>query len=345
MNSMTAVDFVTGEILNSAPDMQEWCRERQLIWRLAKENGTKVSTIANEIGVSRPQLSRFINETGFRASEEFLQNVRAYLMRLNLWEDDGVPKLPEDEYIKSVDDLDFVITETWKRTWFVLEMALSARNFGMVVGPSGCGKSEAIRAWMERPKNIDKAIFFTANACMTRASILRRIAKGLGIGANADSDTLISRICTELKERPRLIIIDEADQIGTESKLEVLRSILDNTKTIGIALIGNEDLSEYVLRMAVNNRKLARIHNRFGAFQQVKMPTREEAKKILERVHMTVGARDRLISIICRRGGDGGLRVARTMLRILFEAVGNGEITEALMRSEALKDAVLSAKM
>lgn len=345
MSATMAVDFVTGEILESVPDMQEWCRERQLLWRLVKENGTKISIIAAELGVSRPQVSRFINDGTFRASEEFLGGVRAYLLKLAIWEDDGVEKLADDEYIDSVDDLDFVVTEVWKRTWYVLEMAMTARNFGMVVGPSGCGKTEAVRAWMQRPQNAEKSILITANACMTRASILRRIAKGLGIGVGADSDTLITRICTELKDRPRLIIIDEADQIGTESKLEVLRSILDGTKTIGIVLIGNEDLSEYVLRMAIDNRKLARIHNRFGAFQQVKMPTREEAKKLLERVNATVGARDRLIGVICRRGGDGGLRVARTMLRILFEAVGKKEITEALLRSESLKDAVLSAKM
>lgn len=345
MGAAAAVDFVTGEILDSVPDMQEWCRERQLVWRLVKENGTKVNTIANELGVSRPQMSRFIKDNSFKASEEFLHTVRNYLIRLKLWEDDGVPKLASEEYIKSVDELDFIVTEVWKRTWFVLEMAMSARNFGMVVGPSGCGKTEAVRAWMERPQNTERAILITANACMTRASILRRIAKGLGIGASADSDTLISRICCELKERPKLIIIDEADQIGTESKLEVLRSILDGTQTIGIVLVGNEDLSEYIWRMAIDNRKLARIHNRFGAYQEVKMPTRAEALKLLERVHATVGARDRLISVICRRGGDGGLRVARTMLRILFEAVGGDEITEGLLRSEALKDAVLSAKM
>ncbi|MDR1702673.1 MAG: hypothetical protein LBR56_07840, partial [Sporomusaceae bacterium] len=114
--------------------------------------------------------------------------------------------------------------------------------------------------------------------------------------------------------------------------------------TIGIALIGNEDLSEYILQMAVNKRKLARIHNRFGAYQQLKMPTRDEALKLLERVNMTDGARREMVHVIMDKSGKGGFRVAQSILSVIFEAIGDKLITEDLLRSSALQGVVLSVK-
>ena len=339
---MAELAVVSQDILESI-DMTNWERERKLVWKLARENGTKIETIAREVGFSRSQVSRYINDDSFKPSDEFVEAVRVYLKRLGIWDEETPQAEPESLYIKSVKQLDMLITEAWKRTWYVLDTAWKAKNFGMVVGPSGCGKTSAVQCWMERPDNFEKAILITANGCMTRKAILKRIAKAIGIWASADSDTLVERICAELKERPRLIIIDEADQLSSEGKLEILRTILDGTKNIGIVLIGNEDLSEYILRMAVDKRKLARIHNRFGAYQQVNMPTREEALRLLERVNLTNGAREKMISIIRRKHGDGGLRVARTMLSIIFEAIGDKQITEDLLRSPALQGAVLSA--
>lgn len=328
-----------GDIFPAA-EMAGWTKERILVYKLVKENGSKIDTIAKEVGFSRPQVSRFVNDNGFRPSEEFFYAIRQYLIRLGLWEEEEPPTV--SGFKTRISQMDFIVTEAWKRAWFVLDTSAKARNFGMIVGPSGCGKSSAVSHWMDMDRNFEKAIVITANGCMTRKSILRRIAKGVGIGSSADADTLIERICTELTERPRLIIIDEADQIGMEGKLEVLRSILDGAGTIGIVLIGNEDLSEYILRIAVDKRKLARIHNRFGAYQQVGMPTREEADRLLQGYNLAHGAKEHLINVIRRRSGEGGIRVARNMLAIVLDAIGDKLITEDLLRSTALKGAVLS---
>jgi DNA transposition AAA+ family ATPase len=338
--SAAELTVLQGDMFPGTMDMSGWPKERMMIYKLVKENGTKIDTIAKEINFSRPQVSRFINEDSFKMSDEFLAAVRAYLVRLGLWYDD---EECTSRFKTKVSQMDFIITEAWKRTWFVLETAIKNKNFGMIVGPSGCGKTAAIHHWMDMDANFEKAVMITANGCMTRKSILRRIAKSLGIGGSADADTLIERICAELAERPRLLIFDEADQLAAEFKLEVLRSILDGARTTGIVLIGNEDLSEYILSIAVDKRKLARIHNRFGAFQQVTMPTKPEADRLLEGYNLTPGARDYLANVIRRRSGDGGIRVAKTMLAIVLEAMGDKLITEDLLRSTALKNAVLSA--
>ena len=339
---MTAAELaVLQDMPPALTDMSGWPQERVQIYRLVKENGCKIETIAKEVGFSRPQVSRFLNDNAFRPSEDFFAAVRKYLMRLGLWEEERRQE-PVSQYKTKISQMEFVITEGWRRSWFVMDTAMKNRNFGMIVGPSGCGKTAAISTWMDMDANFDRAVLITANGCMTRKSILRRIAKSVGIGSSADADTLIERICAALSERPRLLIFDEADQLAAEYKLEVLRSILDGGQC-GIVLIGNEDLSEYILQIAVDKRKLSRIHNRFGAYQQVSMPTRPEAERMLEGYNLAPGAKDYLVNVIRRRSGDGGIRVAKTMLGIVLEAMGDKLITEDLLRSTALKSAVLSS--
>jgi DNA transposition AAA+ family ATPase len=212
----------------------------------------------------------------------------------------------------------------------------------MITGPSGCGKTAAVRRWLKMRHEAD-AIFISANGCMTRKSILRRIAKELGLYTKADADTLIERITADLRQDSRLVIIDEADQICTELKLETLRSLIDGADgEAGIVLVGNEDLSEKILSMAVDKRKLARIHNRFGANQRVRMPTESEAARWLRRVNLAPGARKRLVKILMSSSGMGGWRVCRTILHTIFAAVQDREITEELLLSDSLQNVVLS---
>lgn len=344
VNSTKLNTVVQDELLAAVPDMTGWSKQRVLLWRLIKENGTKNKTVAQEVGAGESTLRRFLTDGTYTPSEEFLRKLEEYFRRIGIW--DSEMTLPEEqpEFFTRIGQMNVVVTDAWKRTWFVLDNTLKHQNFGMVVGPSGCGKTSAAKYWSEEPANQDRAIFITANGCMTRKAILRRIAKGVGVWSSGDSDVLLERICAELAERPRLIIIDEADQISSKMKLEALRSILDNTGKIGIVLIGNEDLSEYILQIASDDRKLSRIHNRFGAYQQVKMPNRDEAIKMLEGFNLTTGAREYLINVMQRRSGKGGIRVVRTMLAIVLEALGDKLITETILRSSSLENAVLSVK-
>jgi DNA transposition AAA+ family ATPase len=326
------------------PDLKNWPKERRLLWKRTREDGVPIQAIADAIGVSRSLLSQFLNDDQRKATSNLLTALQEYFKSINFWHEEDLFGLTgPDGHICNISQLETIITETWRRVWYVLDETRANRNFGMVAGPSGCGKTAAASRWLERDANQGKAVMITANGNMTRKNILRAIAQELGMFAAADADQLIKNICLELKNDPKLIIIDEADQICTEYKLETLRSLIDNAAGhAGIALIGNEDLSERILRMAIDKRKLARIHNRFGANQRVRMPTDAEAQKWLARVNLSAGARRRLIAVIQRTSGMGGFRVAQSILKTLFLAVGDREITEELLNSDGLRNAVLS---
>lgn len=329
----SALQIVTGN---------SWSKERQLLYKRVKELDIRISSMAKEIGCSRSLLSQYINKDDYPLSDELMEKIREYLIKINYWEDADIYK-ESSGYISNISELKPVITQAWKRVWYVLDATWENKNFGMVTGASGAGKTAAVKYWLEQNNNSLKSIMITANGCMTRKSILRRIAKELGIFVSADADALIERICNELRAEPKLIIIDEADQLCNELKLETLRSIIDNCDgDVGIVLIGNEDLSNHILRMAIDKRKLSRLHNRFGANQKVSMPTDDEARAWLERVNLSSKAKLMLIARLQRINGAGGYRVVLNILKTVFASIGDKEITEDILQSQGLAHAVLS---
>lgn len=337
---------VQADLQEATPKVETWSKHRRLLYKRVKVDGVTIAQLAKDMDVSRPYLSRFISENDFKPSDNLLETIEEYFKRTNYWYTEGQEDLfkrPEG-FINDIKDMPFILSECLRRIVYVLQSTWERKNFGMITGPSGCGKSAAVKYWLnDHIDHQQSSIFITANGTMTRKAILRRIAKELGMFAPADADALIERICNELRAEPRLIIIDEADQISNEYKLETLRSIVDNCDgSAGIVLIGNEDLSENIMRMAVDKRKLSRIHNRFGANQKVKMPTDAEANQLLEQVNLTPHARHMLVSIMQRTNGMGGYRVCQSILKTLFAAIGNEQITEEHLRSESLRTAVLS---
>lgn len=323
------------------PDMSGWPKERRMLWRLVKDNGTKSTTIGKAIGCSDSAVRRYLNGS-YKASDEFLAKLREYLVGVGFWEEEDSSGEPA-EYKSSLQQMDFIETESARRAWFVMNNSMEMKDFGMICGPSGCGKTYAVKQWMQ--DNPGRAILITANGRMACKAIVKRIAKALEVRSYGDTDTLIEFVRDELTSHPRLIIIDEADQLKSIAKLELLRTIYDECDSagspIGVVLIGNEDLSRFILQAAVDREELSRIHNRFGAYQKLDMPSRQEAEQLLEGYNLTAKAKEQLLNI-ARNKRRGGIRVLRKVMAILLGAVGDGRITEEHVLSEALARSVLS---
>lgn len=322
-------------------DMAGWTTERRMLWKLVKENGTKSTTVGKAMGCSDSAVRRYLSGS-YKASEEFLTKLREYLAGVGFWEEEDSAGEPE-EYKTSIQEMAFVETEAARRAWFVMNNSMEMKDFGMICGPSGCGKTYAIKQWMQ--DNPGRAILITANGRMAPKAIVKRIAKALEIRSYGDTDTLIEFVRDELITHPRLVIIDEADQLKRIDKFELLRTIYDECdgagSPIGIVFIGNEDLSRFILQAAVDREELSRIHNRFGAHQQLDMPSRQETEQLLEGYNLTPKAKEQLINI-ARNKRRGGIRVLRKVMAILLGAVGGGRITEEHVLSEALTRSVLS---
>lgn len=319
----------------------EGMKEKRMLCKLIEEKGTKYNTITAATGINENTLRQFKN-TDYTIKGERLLALREYLISVGYWEED--PAAPPANGFKSrIDQMEFVDTETARRVRFVITNSLECKDFGMICGPSGCGKTGTVKRWME--EHPGQAILITANGSMTKRALLKRIAKAIDVKSTGDADTLIERIRDELVSHPRLIILDEADQLKRISKYELLRTIYDECDAagapIGMVWIGNLDLSKLLLQAAVDREELSRLHNRFGAFQMVEMPSRSEAEALMEGFHISAPARNHLVRIACNKR-KGGIRVLRKVLTLLLAAAADGPITEDMVLSEGLAKSVLS---
>lgn len=318
--------------------------ERQALCRLTDEKGTSYKTISYATGINEASLRSFKSGHYQMKDTEKLAALREYLASMGYW-GESPSESPQAVYKTKISEMNIVDTETAKRVRFVINNSLECRDFGMVCGPSGCGKSYTVQRWID--ENPGKAVMITANGSMTKKALLKRLAKALDLKSTGDVDALVERVRDELVSYPRLIFIDEADQLKGIPKYELLRTIWDECNVagspIGMVWIGNQDLSKLILQAAVDREELSRLHNRFGAFQMVEMPSREEALKLLEGFNITPKAQEQLVKLTMNKR-KGGIRVLRKVLTLLLAAaeVTGGLINESMVMSEGLAKSVLS---
>lgn len=318
-------EILTGNRVVPGPD---WSKERKLLWKLIKEEGTKQEDVAREIGKSRSAVSLYISNK-LPGSGEFEEKVREYLMKIGYWEDDEQlePAAGGEQggpYVTDISEIGFIETEDYRRVVGVCEMAARNKEFGIVVGAPGTGKTRSLEKYVAQ----NEAVLVTCDQTSTVKSILIDTAVALGIEARGSSPTIARRIVQELKRRPRLLIYDEADMLKKVSLLETVRSsIYDKVKVIGVVLVGNQSLAERILEMAEDRPELARIRDRVGMFTRLQGLTNEEACRFVDGVNLTPGARKMLAEV----GRKRGIRQLAKALGRLLEVTRGERIDEDLV--------------
>ncbi len=146
-------------------------------------------------------------------------------------------------------------------------------------GKSGTGKTEAARHYA---RTNDGVIYYRCNNAITPGELLLGILKKLTDSYNnyANLNQRILDIQFHLRRQPRLIILDEADQL-TVRTLEMVRTIYDDG-ACGLVLLGEPgilDLLQHGRQMRVN---LVRLYSRVGYKCEIKPPTIDEIKAIIE---------------------------------------------------------------
>ncbi|GAN14139.1 AAA family ATPase [Sphingomonas paucimobilis] len=119
-----------------------------------------------------------------------------------------------------------------------VEAPLGSPRLGLLYGPSGYGKSVAAATVAAR----FNAAYVVARSTWTQKSMLREIAKDLGIvrlGRTAD-DVLV-QVIEHLQVAPQPVIIDETDHVVHRKNIEIIRDILDHAG-VPVMLIGEEAL-------------------------------------------------------------------------------------------------------
>jgi len=160
-------------------------------------------------------------------------------------------------------------------------LGLVAKDNEMAVffGKSGTGKTEAAKHYATAN---DGVIYYRCNPAITAGELLLGILRKLTESFNsyASLNQRILDIQFHLRREPRLIILDEADQL-TVRTLEMVRAIYDEN-TCGLVLMGEPeilDLLQHGRQMRVN---LARMYGRVGYKVEIKPPTMDEIKTIIE---------------------------------------------------------------
>ncbi|QUO43430.1 AAA family ATPase [Brevibacillus composti] len=325
---MGAAQVVRIESESEAINMEGWSKERTLLRKLVKEEGTKVADVARELGDSRSLVSLYINGK-YAENEELREKVRNYLRRVGMWEDESTREnaAPFDPIVSS-DELPFVETNDVKRMRYVLKKAATKLKFGIIAGDPGLGKTETLKKYIAA--NPGTAIYIRCKSTHTVKSLLQELADALGLPDTGSANQLTRRIVKQLKRTPYFLIFDEADLLKTADKYEALRDIYDEAGNIGVALVGNLALAEMFLDFAEMRPELKRLADRAPFHQRLQGPTREEVEQLIERVNLTPPARKLMIQIALNPR-KGGLRNCVEILDVLLDMTKGQPITEEMV--------------
>jgi len=297
-------------------------------FRLKVENeGATVAGIAREIGKSHTAVSRFLS--GSLASKEIMDKLAELKDR---WDADSgfQPAEPEPEPRVYRRSIDFIRTEDAQQVIAICDLCQAEREIGAIIGPAGTGKTTALLKFCEM--NPD-AVYVRGDVSMTAKELLLEIGDRLGIDAGYGSiRSVMRKIVTRLKERPSLLIIDEADLLVsfTVRKMELLRTVHDEAR-MGLVLCGMPRLAGYLLRGPSMKENLAQFYSRVAYTAKLTGLTRREAEAILHEFDLTDSARKILVSRALDSKRGGMRRFAKLLGRSLDLADGkqiNKEIVE-----------------
>lgn len=127
------------------------------------------------------------------------------------------------------------------------QYALDARAIVLIYGSPGLGKTTTVMEFIRRRWEEQQArdvVFVTASSITTPYGLVRNISAELGVSNYGCTHALVERILAELKRRPHLLIVDEANHLSIRS-LELLRSLHD-LSACGLLLMGSSALMQRI---------------------------------------------------------------------------------------------------
>lgn len=146
-------------------------------------------------------------------------------------------------------------------------------GMALVYGEPGLGKTQAVLWWAAQ----NNAVFIRSTNLMSGRWLLEEIVEELGEVPYYRSSELFKQCTRQLKEDPRVIIVDEIDYLAADSHaIETLRDIHDKAN-VPIVLIGMGQAEKKLMRYRHLYDRLSEIL-RFEPF------TKKDVKDIIEQL-------------------------------------------------------------
>lgn len=272
---------------------------RQQLAHLIQQEGITVTALAKSIGCSRPTLSRYINEESYMNSE--LQYYAAQYLTSIQGQADNAPTLIQ------LDPDAFYGTKVALDIFGLCEQCFAQRDMGVIVGESGIGKTTALKKYAATNP---AAIYIRANPNLTQKALLRKIGKALELNFDYESiDGMMDKLIEKFSEEPVILLIDEAEYLISNTsqspmrKLEMLRTLYDETESFGLVLCGMPRFKGYLLKGASMKENLVQFWNRIFRGCEFGGTKREDVQEIMETLQLPLPVQDELVS---RALGDGG---------------------------------------
>jgi len=205
--------------------------EKNLVERLdkhRKDRGISLNQLGKRLGCSKSTIAsllggKYKHKPG--KSNGIYQAARNYLIL--------------EEGRASADDV-FIETLTSKMILEDIEYAIQACRIVALVGASGIGKSFSIREHIKRNTSSHQYIRVVGNIKTTPKSLFVEIANQMDSLAYGETSKIFNTLVLMFRKNPRVIFIDEANQVGYET-LDLVRSLWDQIAQ-PVILIGTEKL-------------------------------------------------------------------------------------------------------
>lgn len=303
-----------------------------------QDTGMSKTDLANQIGISRSLLSRYLGGTYESDPSTVETALRAYFESL---EDKAEQTYIEDMTNETNDEainiepvklFEFFESTDAANITGLCKLCHEFMGLGIVVGKSGYGKTYTLKRYSLK----GKVCYLECDDSMTCRDLIEAIERVIGIPKGGG--TIWNRV-QGIKEfftvnEGYLLIIDEADKLMTKysaKKMEILRTIFDQCD-VGVVVAGEPAL-ETMLKVY-----LPRFANRADYFVKMRGLTPSEIKEYLNNFTVTDEALNELIG----RGTNsttGCFRLLNRTLKNLINVKQSKEHSNEIINDNDIKTA------
>jgi DNA transposition AAA+ family ATPase len=218
----------------------------------------------------------------------------------------------------------------------VANLCAKENQLGAVFGDPGSGKTTAIKEFIQRYDNV---IYLTARPEMSVRDILDVLGGMLDIVVSGTNYRRVSAVTAELVKTPRMIIIDEAENLITYTtrKMEIFRELFDEAG-IPMLLCGDLRLESNLTRGPSLKENLSRFYSRIRYHVKLTGLSSAEASEMVKRYPNIAPAAQAELLTYVKNTKCGSIRVLNHLIEIcrsLIRNTGQREITLEIVKEAA----------